>query len=361
MVRVVFFPEGDFISSSTRIRVYHIAKVLSESGIECRIIQHNIPHIHSSFDYIKKGLFYLYTFFRVLFEFSRTRKDDIIFIHRYSAVPGFLLIDLIPKYLLKRKVIFDFDDAIYLGPSWIKRMIAFEPLRTNLLIKSSDLVIVSSHYLQEYASQYTDKCMLVPTSIDMRRFSSYMRTEWKIGKKVKIGWIGSPTTLRYLNIVRDPLSILGKKYDIEFIVIGANKHEAEVPHFQNITMNVLDWSYDRELEHLSKLDIGVMPLLDSEWEKAKAGFKILEYMALKIPVVASDVGENRYVINDKYDGRLCASTEDWINALEELIKKEKVRQTFGQRGYLKVVDKYSSEKNALAIKEEILKLSESAK
>jgi len=361
MVKVVFFPEGDFISSSTRIRVYDIAKVLSESGIECRIIQHKIPHIHSPLDYVKKGLFYIYTFLRVLLEFSKTKKDDIIFIHRYSAVPGFFLIDLIPKYILRRKVVFDFDDAIYLGPSLIKRIIALEPMRTNLLIKSSDLVIVSSHYLKEYADKFTDKCVLIPTSIDMARFSSYVRKNWKADKTVKIGWIGSPTTLRYLNIISDSLAILGKNHSIEFTVIGANKHESEIPRFQNVTLNILDWSYEKELEYLSKLDIGVMPLLDSEWEKAKAGFKILEYIALKIPVVASDVGENRYIIKDGYNGRLCASKEEWVIALEELIEKEELRKTFGQRGHQSVIDKYSLEKNALVIRDEILRLNKQMK
>jgi len=101
------------------------------------------------------------------------------------------------------------------------------------------------------------------------------------------------------------------------------------------------WNCDSEIEDLSEIDIGIMPLPDDEWAKGKCGFKGLQYMAMEIPTVMSAVGVNREIIEEGVNGFLASTEEEWIDKLSLLIESEELRRNIGMEGRKTVIEKYS--------------------
>jgi len=142
-----------------------------------------------------------------------------------------------------------------------------------------------------------------------------------------------------------PFEALGEKCDVEFRIIGANEYEEKVPNFKNVSVKLIDWNAATEWEELSKFDIGVMPLFDTDWERGKCGFKALQYMTMGIPAVCSDVGEARYIVEDGVNGFLCKTEREWVNKLSLLVENKELRKELGDNGRKTVEEKYALETN----------------
>ena len=109
-----------------------------------------------------------------------------------------------------------------------------------------------------------------------------------------LGWIGSPSTEKYLDILIKPLSNLGKKIPIKFLVVGGS-----CPDIPNVHIEELAWDEGSEVKHINLMDIGLMPLQDDEWSRGKCGFKLVQYLSCKIPVIASNVGANNEIVDQE--------------------------------------------------------------
>ena len=108
-------------------------------------------------------------------------------------------------------------------------------------------------------------------------------------------------------------------------------------------MEYIQWNKATEIEDLAAIQIGVMPLKDSIWAKGKCGFKGLQYMALEIPSVMSNVGVNTEIIQHEQNGFLCEKNEDWERILRRLISDKNLRKTIGSIGKQTVKERYSVE------------------
>ncbi len=89
------------------------------------------------------------------------------------------------------------------------------------------------------------------------------------------------------------------------------------------------------------LIIGVMPLPNSPWERGKCGGKLLQYMALGIPAVASPVGANNQIISDGENGFLASSHDEWADRLRALIRNATLRKQIGARARQTMETRYS--------------------
>ncbi|EHZ6872719.1 glycosyltransferase family 4 protein, partial [Providencia rettgeri] len=161
-----------------------------------------------------------------------------------------------------------------------------------------------------------------------------------INNKIRIGWIGSPSTQAYLSIVDDAIFELQKKFNVDLVLIGVNDRLKLKSKFTSII-----WSEENEIINLSTFDIGIMPLFESNFEKGKCGYKIIQYFACKIPVVASPVGVNCTLV-EKNNGFLCKTTQEWSHSLEELIQNKELRDSLGHSGYKKVEQKFTYQSQA---------------
>jgi glycosyltransferase involved in cell wall biosynthesis len=169
--------------------------------------------------------------------------------------------------------------------------------------------------------------------VDINRYSIRAKT----GDQFRIGWIGSPVTAPYLELIREALGEVIKKTNARLVLVGAGDWDP----LQGMEKEVLPWSEDSEVAHIQSFDVGIMPLPDGPFEQGKCGYKLIQYMACGLPVVASPVGVNTCIIEQGKTGFLASSNTDWVQALIMLSKDTGMRGALGKAGRKKVEQEYS--------------------
>jgi glycosyltransferase involved in cell wall biosynthesis len=242
------------------------------------------------------------------------------------------------KYLLKKHiVILDYDDAIFTFYEQHKLFIIRKLYEKKIdqLMVLSDTVICGSHFLFERAEKSRSKNVkLIPTVVDISR---YKVQNDKSSDLPIIVWIGTPSTIHFIELIKPVLQELSEKYLFKFRVIGCLKF-----NIPGVNVECFEWSLDNEIKLISEADIGVMPLYDTDWEKGKCGYKLIQYMASGLPVVASAVGENNYIVQSSC-GYIAKSQANWIEFLSILLEQEHLRESMGNIGRIHAERYYSQE------------------
>jgi len=333
-MKINFLTIGDENQPSSRYRGYDFARELNKQGFECNVWSKNQFEIKNKLEILKFPEFV----FKRIFDISKTDKEDLFYIQKSTSF--FLILPFIYMKLLKRKVIYDFDDAIFF----------YCPKRCSLIIKNSNLVITGNEYLADYAKRYNKKDKI---------YNGDIKENWKFNEKNKIiiGWIGSKSNLIFLEEIRPLLERLASKYPLELRIIGPKDSRKYLENFKNLKIKVIPWKLKTEWKELSEIDIGIMPLPNIWWTEGKCGLKLLQYMALKIPSIGSSIGVNKEIIQNGKNGFLASNEKDWTNYLEKLIQNPKLREKLGKAGRKTVEKDYSLEKNAKKLAEIIKSIS----
>lgn len=328
-----------------RFRYEQFIDYMEENGF------HSV-HSHFISDYDDKYLYRKGAYFqkfRILLkailirlkDVSRANEFDIIFIQREAFLLGSTYFEK-QFSKSKAKLVYDFDDSIWLNDTsnankklrWLKY-----PGKIATIISISDMIFAGNKYLANYASYYNSTIKVVPTTIDT---DWHKRTVYRApdNTPICIGWTGSITTIKHFEYAVPVLRKLKEKYGnkISFKVIGDSNYTNEELHIKGIP-----WNKDTEIDELSTIDIGIMPLPDDEWSKGKCGLKGLQYMALEIPAIMSPVGVNSEIITDGMNGFLAKTDQEWFEKLSLLIDDFKLRQTIGKEARKTVIDKYSKD------------------
>jgi glycosyltransferase involved in cell wall biosynthesis len=208
-------------------------------------------------------------------------------------------------------------------------------------------VISSCPVLHKFSLKYNSASVIITSAVDA---NAVLPSDSK-NKILTIGWIGSKWTSKYLSIVEPVISRLSERYKLRLLLVGAS----DSLMFKCETERV-KWSLEDEPLQLQKMDIGIMPLFDSEFEQAKGGFKLFQYMAAGKPVLASPVGINTDIVIHGVNGFLCADENDWYNYLCCLIEDETERIKMGKHGRDLLFEKYSLDVCAEKLIENLVKL-----
>lgn len=267
-------------------------------------------------------------------------KYDLVFIHREAAPLGPPLFEWFIAKAAGKKLVYDFDDAIWTTDkkeNAIEKLIRWRS-KVRTTIRWSYKVSCGNEYLANYARQFNSNVVINPTTID----TSYHKKNNKGNNDVVIGWTGSHSTLKYLDELVPAIAKLEKKHPgIRFRVIANHN-----PAYALQCFEFVKWSEQTEIADLSVIDIGIMPLPNDEWSKGKCGFKLLQYMALEIPSVASPVGVNTGIIKDGENGFICSNENEWIEKIGLLINDPSLRQRLGKAGRKSVEENYSVVSNS---------------
>jgi glycosyltransferase involved in cell wall biosynthesis len=205
-------------------------------------------------------------------------------------------------------------------------------------MKFSGCVMAGNEYLALKAKNAgAKKIVLQPTVIDI---SKYKIIQKQNNSKVIIGWIGSPTTFKYIKNLKPVFETLISKHNIEIQIIGANEDIG-----LGDVIKYIPWTENSEVALISNFDIGIMPLENTPWELGKCAYKLIQYMGCGIPVVASAVGMNVEVVDDEKNGFLVETEMEWVDKLSLLIENKSMRNQFGTNGRIKVEERYSLENN----------------
>lgn len=297
--------------------------------------------LHKSGRFFRKAMGILSAFIRRIQLVSRLKEYDYVFIHREASHIGPPIFEWLISKVFKKKIIYDFDDAIWL-PNYSVHNRHFHWLKyyqkVHSIIKMSYKVGAGNIYLADFAKKKNSKVVVNPTTIDTDGYHNEVKNQ--LTEKIIIGWTGTLTTTRYLLPVIPILKKLEEKYDFEFHVI-ANEN----PQFELKSLRFIPWQKETEIEDLLQFNIGLMPLEDDKWAKGKCGFKALQYMALGVPALVSPVGVNTQIVDDRINGYICSNEEDWFSALEELITDPLKRTEMGKAARKKVEENYSVKSN----------------
>jgi glycosyltransferase involved in cell wall biosynthesis len=273
----------------------------------------------------------------------RVSSYDFVFIHREAAPLGPPVIEWMIAKLLHKRIIYDFDDAIWLantseanriaaGLKWHQKVASI----CRWAYKNS----CGNAYLAAYARQFNPQSLVNPTTIDTEHLHNQVRDQSAPGRLI-IGWTGTHSTLKYLDQVVPVLAQLeAEGLDFEFRVISN-----QAPALPLRSLVFVPWRKDTEIADLLAFHVGLMPLEDDLWAKGKCAFKALQYMALGIPALVSPVGMNLEVVKHGYNGFVCASSSEWENSLRQLLMDVDLRQDLGRAARLTVEERYSVKSN----------------
>ncbi|MBL3654974.1 glycosyltransferase [Fulvivirga sediminis] len=266
-------------------------------------------------------------------------KYDFIFIHREASPAGPPVFEWFISKILNKKIIYDFDDAIWLEDpdevGSIKSKIKWKG-KVKRICQWSWKVSAGNQFLAGFAAIYCKNVVVIPTTIDTIHQHTPSSKDSSTSKKLVIGWTGTHSTLQYLKPLVPVIQQLEKEYDFEFLVISNKK-----PNFKLKSLRFTPWNKQSEIADLQKIDIGIMPLTDDLWSQGKCGFKALQYMALEIPALASPVGVNNQIIDNAINGYLCKTDIDWLKYLRELLHDSVKRQRMGEQARVKIERNYS--------------------
>ena len=232
--------------------------------------------------------------------------------------------------------VIDYDDAIFHSYDMHKFGIVRKLFgnRLDRLMANAALVTVGNNYLAKRAVDAGAKWVeVLPTVVDLERYSKGISLN--LSSVLRVVWIGSPSTAHYLNLLREPLRQIAIQIPFVLRVIGAEK--VDIP---GVDVEYVIWSEDSEVDSISSCSIGIMPLVDSPWERGKCGYKLIQYMACHLPVVASAVGANIDIVEDGVSGFLVTNSDGWVSALSELLQSAKLRAAMGRAGRARVEEKY---------------------
>jgi glycosyltransferase involved in cell wall biosynthesis len=264
-------------------------------------------------------------------------RYNYVYIHREAAPIGPPVFEWIISHLFRKKIIYDFDDAIWIPFSsqhnkmgkWLRW---FKKVRT--ICKWSYKVSVGNEYLADFARRYNKNVIVVPTVVNTE--SIHNRLQEHVTDHPVIGWTGTFSTLKYIDIVLPVLQALQEKREFTFLVIADVDPQLPLKNYRFIK-----WEKETEAEDLLQMHIGLMPLYDDEMSKGKCGFKAIQYMSLGIPPVVSPVGVNTTIVDNKRNGFICTDPEQWRSALENLLDDALLRQQIGQAARQKIEAAYS--------------------
>lgn len=289
---------------------------------------------------LRKTIYLLYGILKRLILIFSIPRYKMIFLHREALPLGPPILEFVISQILKKKIIYDFDDAIWLANTSQQNSIATKLKwhnKVSHICQWSWKISCGNDFLAHFAKRYNRQVIINPTTID----TQYHVPRTNKNKKITIGWTGTHSTSKYLISLASTFENLRLKYDFEVLIISNEPPDWEFGHYQ-----FEKWSIDSEIDLLNTIDIGIMPLEDTVWEQGKCGFKALQYMALEIPAVASAVGANRQIIDHEKNGFLCKNESEWTHYLSALIESESLRTKIGLEGRKKVEENYSVSSNS---------------
>ena len=345
-MRVLFVTQYGPLAASSRTRVFQYLPYLRDAGIEAevRIV---IPDEWST-RFGHRGaagrlLYYVVSFFRTLWVgvhclWSVRSFDRVVIQKVLFPAPIALMLRR-----MRRRVVFDFDDAMFTTDAprgflgWVGRWRRQSGLPR--MLASSAVAIVENDYNRAYAGRFADRVEIITGPIDTERYSPRER---EANENVVLGWIGSPTTTPYLSDISRSLERVAEaRPGVILRLIGVLPLQPDRSKVEQF-----DWSLETEVDHLASFDIGLMPLPDDPWTRGKGGYKLLQYCAMGLPVVASPVGVNAEIVEHGVTGFLADSEETWTEQLLKLVDDPDLRTRMGRAGRQRMLERYSLESSS---------------
>ncbi len=336
-MRVLALPRYGSLGPSSRVRFYQYVPSLTSFGMEIQVASLlGNDYVRNLYGGKRQPIFsMLSAYIRRIAYLLNSHHFDLLWIEK-ELLPW--LPTLADDLLLRRGIPFavDYDDAVFHRYDKHRNRFIRSLLgkKIDAIMRHATTVVVGNEYLAEHASLAgAGRIELLPSVVDINRYTVKEKKE----EQFRIGWIGSPITAPYLGLIKDALEEVAKQTGARLVLVGVGDQDP----LPSVAKHVLPWSEDSEVEQIQSFDVGIMPLPDGPFEQGKCGYKLIQYMACGLPVIASPVGVNTRIVEQGKTGFWASSDAEWVDALVMLYKDAGMRTALGQAGRKKVEQEYS--------------------
>lgn len=283
---------------------------------------------------------------------AKARDADVIifqYVHTGAALSTiYALKDAFPD----KPILCEIDDDLTDVPTYNGAFGVYNPgseVMGNALahVEVADAVIVSTPYLREVYTDRNENIQIVPNCIDIPKWTN---TRKKNKPGIRIGWAGGSSHSEDLRILETVIPrIVEAHKDVQFVFVSS-----DFPDFlknQKRVKLVTKWArIDKYPQHLASMDfdIGIAPLVDNKFNRAKSNLRWLEYSALGIPTVASNVGHFAETVRDNQDGYLADGPDEFFHKLDRLIRDKKLRKEMGRSALRRISQDFNVDKTVSA-------------
>jgi glycosyltransferase involved in cell wall biosynthesis len=335
----VLYPERS--APSQRFRVELFLPFLSQHGFSYQLLSFLDTATWRIFYEKGKGLQRFWGivkgFIRRAAHLFKSMNADYIFILREASPVGPPVFEFLLSKVFRKKIIYDFDDAIWLPGgeevSWVKKSLK-ATWKIKYIIKWAYKISAGNEFLAAYARQKNPSVLIMPTVVDTQQ-GHYLQKDQFREEKITVGWTGTHTTLHNLELIEGVIPELRKEIDFDFLIIS-NK-----PPQWNFDFIYKKWDVNTEQEDLLKMHIGIMPLKSGPWFEGKCGFKLIQYHSCGIPAVASPLAVNKVITLHGQTGFIADTKTEWKNYLKTLIVNGELRARMGAAGRQHIEKNYS--------------------
>jgi len=314
-LKVGFLPLYNIHLPSSRYRVFQFIEPLVKLGFSCRILDAPERRMWKRLLYIPK-----------LFLISQWA--DVLFIQK-RGFPDWVLNSITR---INPRIIYDFDDAVSLRPTSYPNAVH--------MMQAAAHIIAGNEFLAKTAVQYNPCVTILPTVVDVNVYSPPTTPKHPADSRVWLGWIGIDPNRGDLALIEPVFTALASSHPQTVLRVVSDRG---LNMITPMPVEFVHWELTTSLHELQQFDIGLMPLTDNAWNHGKCAFKLIQYMAVGIPAVASPVGANRMVVQDGKTGYLANTTDEWVNRLSQLIENVALRQEIGKQARTHIVSHYSIE------------------
>ncbi len=306
-MKLTMFSRYSSLAASSRYRYYMYAARLRDAGEQVDICHFfDDKYLRRLYHGDGAGFLNILKAYRRRFKSLLHAGDNLLI--EYELFP-FLPYWVERVFLARRKYILNFDDNVwekYKGKIFLSG-------KYDTLVRNAAGIIAANDFLYEKVSKLNNNVIKIPTVVDL---DLYQLDKSKFDKFTLV-WIGTPVTYMYLEKHAAALRRMAEKYDFELLVVA--RKSLEKRRIEGMNMRFENWSQESESELLVRSHVGIMPLSDDEFSRGKSAFKLIQYSAAGLPVIASPVGENIKVIDSGQTGFPADSPDEWLEALGKLI------------------------------------------
>lgn len=336
-MKVLLFARYGALGASSRVRYLQYLPYFRSQGVEVSVVPlFSDAYLRAIYQGGSRWREVLAGYWRRIRALLKVHQFDVVIVEKelFPFMPAF--VERVLRAMGVRYVV-DYDDALFhrydCHPRAPVRWLLGKKI--DVVMRHAAVVVAGNDYLAERARQAgSQRIELIPTVVDTEHYKPRASGS---NEALVVGWIGTPKTSRYLQPLLPVFEALRKEIPVRFVAVGARPED-----FSGTPVETRPWSEETEVESIQQFDIGIMPLEDSPWERGKCGYKLIQYMACGLPVVASPVGVNREIVVPGENGLLADTLDEWRLALKNLLEADpKIRKAMGKNGRVRVENWYS--------------------
>ena len=322
-MNITFLTKYTSKGASSRYRYFLYLKGFIQRGINLEVDSFFSTHYIDSLYQDKRSIYrILIAYIRRFFVLLNSASFLVIEYEVFPYTPYF-----IESFLLRKKqYVLNIDDNVwdnYKNTTLLKN-------KFDQLVANANGVIVANDFLFNKVGKLNTNIIKIPTALDTTLYSG--GNQYKKFEKFSLVWIGTKITYKYIQSHAALFKKMATLLDYQLVIVaskGLKKYSID-----GVNMVFYDWSSKVESEILAKSHVGIMPLDNDDFSKGKSSFKIIQYMSAGLPVIASGIGENGFLVDNEIS---------WIKSIEKLYNNDDLYRNFSSMS-LVLSDKYSIDK-----------------